>query len=279
MVSNIIKWLQKHPLVNAVLVIAYFLFIIFMHHPLVLHSVYIEHKLGIETYNLVVAVVFMAVLLGLLYFTAKQFMLHPQNRQRKIVYLLITLGLLFIHSRFMFDSNIEVIHSFEFTFLAFLLFPFFGRFGAAVFFTLPFMLIDEWYQYILLYPGWNDYFDLNDILTDTYGCILTMLLLMIAGVKGEETKPLVKRPEFIGLISAVIIVVLLMNMCVIVPYASNACSNTLLVMNESLTPEPFWRAHPTHHIQYHVMNPTEGLIAVALLHLFGLGLNGYSFRK
>lgn len=280
MLSNTITWLQKHPLINAVLVIAYFLFIIFMHHPLVLHSVYIENKLGIETYNLVVAVVFMAVLLGLLYFISKQFMLHKENRQHKIIYLLVTLGLLFTHSRFMFDSNIEVIHSFEFTFLAFLLFPFFNRFGAAVFFTLPFMLIDEWYQYILLYPDFNDYFDLNDLLTDTYGCALMMLLLMIAGVNGEETKkPLQKRPEFIGLVSLVIIVVVLVKLCVVVPYASDACSNTLLVMNESLTPEPFWRAHPTHHISYHVMNPTEGFIAVVLLHLFYLGLDGYTSRK
>jgi hypothetical protein len=280
MLNRIITWLQKHPLINAVLALAYFIFILFMHHPLVLLSVFIEQNLGIETYNLVVATVFMVLLVGVLYFVFKLLIYNKENRQRKVIYLLTTLALLITHSRFMFDSNIEVIHSFEFSFLAFLIFPFTRRFGAAVFFTLPFMLIDEWYQYILLYPEYNDYFDMNDLLTDTYGCALMMLLMMITGVKGEEIKkPLVKRSEFIGLICFIIMVVVLVNVCIIVPYAGNACPNTLLVMNENLTSEPFWRAHPTHHIYYHVMKPTEGFIAVVLLHLFYLGLDGYTPYK
>ncbi|MFN8322734.1 MAG: hypothetical protein U0T74_08765 [Chitinophagales bacterium] len=278
MIHQFIFWLQTHRGINILLVLAYFSFIIAMHHPLVLLSISIENRLTIETYNLVVAVVFLTLLSLFLFFLSKGFFKYTDNRKLKLVYMLATLLLLLLHSRFMFDSNIEVIHSFEFTFLAFLIFPLTKRFGAAILFTLPFMLIDEWYQYIFLYPQWNDYFDLNDILTDTYGCGLTMLFLMIVGVKGNENlHPIWRRAEFIGLIIGVILVALANQLGYIVSFANEVGGNTLLVMNENLNGESFWRAHPTHHILYHVMKPVEGLIAISALHFFYFGLD--SLRK
>lgn len=274
MVSKNVSWLQKHPLTNYILIVVYFLFILLMHDPLVKISVWVEHQLTVETYNLIIAIVFISLLAGFLCYLFKHLSANPENRTLKLSYLFITVALLIVHSRFMFDSNIEVIHSFEFTILAFLIFPLFNRFGAAIFFTLPFMLIDEWYQYIILYPEWNDYFDLNDILTDTYGCALTMLLLMISGIQNVGAKkPLLKRPEFWGVISLVLVVVTLAKLCIVVPYAFDSCSNTLLVMNEGHSPETFWRAHPTHNINYHIMNPVEGFVAIITLHLFYLGLD------
>lgn len=278
MIHQFIFWLQSHRTINVLLVLAYFSLIIAMHHPLVLLSIWIEHRLTIETYNLAVAVIFLTLVCLFLFFLSKGFVKNTDNRKLKLGYLLATLLLLVLHSRFMFDSNIEVIHSFEFTLLSFLIFPFTKRFGAAIFFTLPFMLIDEWYQYILLYPQWNDYFDLNDILTDTYGCALTMLALMIAGVKGNENlKPFWKNPEVIGLIVGIVLVLLAGRAGYIVSFANEAGSNTLLIMNECLNGEPFWRAHPTHHILYHVMKPLEGLIAISVLHFCYFGLD--SLRK
>lgn len=241
-------------------------------------SIWVEKILSPDTYNSVVAIIFLSVLLLLSFFVLKKLAANKNDKKLKLFYLIATVAIIIIHSRFMFDSNIEIIHSFEFTFLAFLIFPLTKRFGAAILFTLPFMLLDEWYQYIQLYPDWNDYFDLNDIMMDTYGCGLTLAVLMIAGVKGNENvKPVWQRPEFISLICLVVAVLAAANFCLITAYANEACSNTWLVMNERLTPEPFLRAHPTHHISYHVMKPLEGLIAITVLHLFYFGLD--SFRK
>lgn len=276
MLHSFIFWLQSRRVINLVLALLYFLFILFMHHPLVLLSIWAERNLSFEVYQIIVAAVFISVLLAVLYFVSKQLMQHTKNRALALFYIGVSVLLLFIHSRFMFDSNIEVIHAFEFTFLAFLIFPLTKRFGAAVLFTLPFMLIDEWYQYILLYPEWNDYFDLNDILTDTYGCGLTMAVLLACGVKGNANiKPVWQRPEFITMVALITLVLAAAATCFIVSYANQACSNTLLVMNERLTAEPFWRPHPTHNITYHVMKPLEALIAIAVLHLFYLGLDRF----
>jgi hypothetical protein len=278
MLHSLIFWLQSRKLINLALVFAYFIFILFMHNPLVHLSIWVEKILSPDTYNSVVALIFLSVLLLLSFFVLKKLAADKKNQKLKLFYLISTVAAIIIHSRFMFDSNIEVIHSFEFTILAFLLFPLTKRFGAAILFTLPFMLFDEWYQYIILYPDWNDYFDLNDIMMDTYGCGLAITALMIAGVKGNENiKPVWQRPEFISLVCLVVAVLVAVNFCLITAYASEACGNTWLVMNERLTPEPFLRAHPTRHIFYHVMKPLEALVAIATLHLFYFGLD--SFRK
>ncbi len=276
MVQQFIFWLQSRRLINLVLVFAYFFFILFMHDPLVHVSMWVERNLSLDTYNLVVALVFLSVLLLLSFFVLRKLASDRRNQKLKIFYLISTVTFLIIHSRFMFDSNIEVIHSFEFTFLAFLIFPLTKRFGAAILFTLPFMLFDEWYQYIVLYPDWNDYFDLNDIMTDTYGCALTMITLMIFGIKGSENiQPVWKRPEFISLVCLVVAILVAAKICLITSYANESCSNTWLIMNERMIPEPFFREHPTHHISFHVMKPVEALIAITTLHLFYFGLDSY----
>lgn len=278
MLHTFIFWLQSRRLINLIFILLYFAFILAMHHPLVLLSIWVEHNLTIGVYNTVVATVFGLLVIGMLYVVYRQAARHTANRATGLFYIGCSLLLLFAHSRFMFDSNIEVIHALEFTLLAFLIFPITRRFGAAVLFTLPFMLIDEWYQYILLYPDWNDYLDLNDILTDTYGCGLAMAVLMLCGVKGSQhVQPLYRRSEFILLVVMVVLVVAGVATCIIAPYAGDACANTLLVVNERLTAEPFWRPHPTHGNLFHVMKPTEALGAITLLHLFYMGMD--SFRK
>jgi hypothetical protein len=249
-----------------------------MHDPMVHVSLWVEAHLSLPTYNLVIEMIFILMVLLLVATLAMRFRINFQNLKLEFTYLALTLLFIVIHSRFMFDSNIEVIHSLEYSFLVFLIFPFTKRFGAAILFSLPFMLIDEWYQYIVLYPTSIDYLDLNDIMMDTYGCGLTMTLLMTFGIKGSENvKALWKRPEFITLVCLLAGVLIAVALCIIAPYKSDICSNTLLVLNQRMTPEPFLRPHPTHHILFHVMKPLEALIAITTVHVFYFGLD--SFRK
>lgn len=278
MLQAIIFWLQVRRSVNLLLVFAYFFFLLLMHNPLVHLSMWVEKNLSLPVYNVVVAVIFLTFISVLVVVLQKKIREESEDRNLKITYLFITTTAIIIHSRFMFDSNIEVIHSFEFTFLAFLIFPLTRRFGAAILFTLPFMLFDEWFQYIMLYPDWNDYFDLNDIMMDTYGCGLALTVLMILGVKGAlNVKPLLKRPEFVSLVSLAVLVLIAVKLCFIACYENEVCANTILVMNKRIALEPFFRFHPTHNLWFHVMKPTEGFIAIPLLHVFYMGLD--SLRK
>ena len=259
------------------MVFAYFFFILFMHNPLVHVSIWVEKMLSLQVYNVVVAVIFLSLILILVFFLQKKLRVKSEDRNLQLAYLFITITAILIHSRFMFDSNIEVIHSFEYSILVFLIFPFTRRFGAAILYTLPFMLFDEWYQCSVLYP-FLDYFDLNDIMMDTYGCGLTMLVLMILGVKGNiNVKPFWQRIEFISLVTLLVVILIAVKLCFIACYANEVCSNTLLVMNKGMVSEPFFRLHPTHHLWFHVMKPAEAFICIPLLHIFYFGLD--SLRK
>jgi hypothetical protein len=271
---RIIDWLAGKPVINGVMVVSYFTFIMFMHNPLVHLSMYVEGFLSLKYYNAAIAVIYSTFLITLTVLLWQYFKRYTDNMALKIAYLTTTIAIIIIHSRFMFDSNIEIIHSFEFTILAFLLFPFTRRYGAAILFTLPFMLFDEWYKYRVLYPDWNDYFDLNDVAMDTYGCALTMIVLLISGVKAEmPIKPFYKRIEFLLLAAGSAIVLLLGKLCYITPYLNSKCSNTLLVMNQRMDPEPLFRVHPTHFWMYHVMSPAEGFVVIVVIMLFFFGLD------
>ncbi|MBK7149875.1 MAG: hypothetical protein IPH78_13960 [Bacteroidetes bacterium] len=82
----------------------------------------------------------------------------------------------------------------------------------------------------------------NDILMDTYGCGLMMVLLMLLGVKNKPLPRFWKRTEVYGL--AVLLLLILFGAAsgFISAYANDAA---WLVMNERSTAEPFggfmWR--------------------------------------
>lgn len=276
--SRCIAWLSTHRYINGFLVLAYFVFIVFMHGPMVDLSNIIQAKLSFALYNKVILIAYSFSALLVVTLLLQQYKKYTENKLLKTVYLFATLTLIFIHSRFMFDSNVEAIHSLEFTFLAILLFPFFNRFGAAIMFAVPFMLVDELYQYWVLYPDFNDYFDLNDISMDTYGCALAMLTLMICGVRGEmPVKPLWKRTEFWGIVTLTGSILIAIALCFIAPYEFEKCSNTFLVLNERMVSEPFWREHPLSHEIYHVQKPLEAIASFTTLVFLYFGLD--SLRK
>ena len=72
MLHSLIFWLQSRKLINLALVFAYFIFILFMHNPLVHLSIWVEKILSPDTYNVVVALVFLTVLLLLSFFVLKK---------------------------------------------------------------------------------------------------------------------------------------------------------------------------------------------------------------
>lgn len=268
------NWLAEYRGINLLLVFGYFTFIFLMHIPCAKLSVFVEHHLSLPVYNKVVIAISSLLLMLYLWYIITQLKKRTDNRWHKVIYLLFALGLIILHFNIMFEMNIEIIHIFQYSILAFLLFPLTRRFGAAVCFAIPFMLIDEWNQYINLYPGYVQYFEFNDVILDINGCGLAMVTLYIAGVKGADNiKPIWKRPEFILLATGLIVTAVLVYTCFISLYAADRCANTKLVLN--IVPEvpAFWRKFPGRDVMYHIMQPLEAIISIAVLSIFYFGLD------
>jgi hypothetical protein len=273
-----INWLAAHRSINLLLIFLYFIFIYYMHMQVVDLSVWVMNNLSLPVYNKVVVFVCILLLVLFVMLMIVQLKKYRDNLSLKITYLLIILAIIIIHFNTMFEMNIEIIHIFEYSILTLLIFPVTRRFGASILFTLPLMVLDEWHQYIVLYPRYIEYFEFNDVMMDMYGAGLAMVALMTCGARGGwPVQPLWKRAEFILLAVSLIAVAVAIHTCFIAQYESGKCANTWLVLNTIPGPVTFWRQFPGRDVIYHIMQPVEAIISIACLSVFYFGLD--SLRK
>lgn len=267
MLLNLLNWLKHRKVLNLSLVFIYGISLIFLHDYFVGLSYNAMINLSLPVYNKVVLAVSIcggvAVLASLLY----MLYITTENRSRKLFFLLITLLLIGLHYKFLFEMNIEVVHVLEFTLLSVLLFPLLGSFGASVAFTLPFIFVNEWYQYVVLYPGYIQYFEFNDVVIDLLGSGMAMVFLWIAGAKPKQSSAFWHKPEFVFLIAVDFLFIVLLTTCVFALYPEGKGSNTFLVLNQLQNPHLFWQTH-VYGAVYHVMKPLEGIVAVNIVCLF-----------
>lgn len=235
------------------------------------------NNLSLPVYNKVVLVV--SICGGFAVFASLLYMLYKtkEDRNRKLFFLVLTSLLITLHYKFLFEMNIEVVHVVEFTVLSVLLFPLLGSFGAAVTFTLPFIVVNEWYQYTVLYLGYIQYFEFNDIVIDLLGCGMAMLFLWIAGAKPKLTFVFGIMPELIFLIAVNLLFLVLVATCIFAFYPEGKCGTTFLVLNQLPNPHLFWQTH-VYGAVYHVMKPLEGLVAINLVCLFFAGIDFFAVK-
>jgi hypothetical protein len=277
---QITYWLQKRKAINLLLVFAYGAFVCFMHDPLVKVSVKIMNALSLPAYNQLVAAASGLLLLLLLVYSGHRLYHNRDRFAIKVFYLFATVALMLVHYRTMFEMNIEIVHSLEYTILAFLLYPLTGRYGAAILFAVPFMLLDEWLQYVVLYPTYVEQFEFNDLMMDIYGCALLILLISISGEKlHKKLLPVWNRTELLVLGLAVAACFLAWQMCFISLYESQQCENTWLVLNRIKGEQTFWRQYPGRDVIYHVMQPVEAFFTIPALLVFYFGLDGIAPKK
>ncbi|PSR03306.1 MAG: hypothetical protein BRD50_06045 [Bacteroidetes bacterium SW_11_45_7] len=269
LLNRIIDWLEQHRLINAGLVLLYTGFLLFLHGTFVKLSVDIMLALGRPLYNLIVGSVSIVLGLAFIGFLVWQVQRHPFLRTSKLIYFFITMTLMLIHYQFLFELNIEIIHSLQFAGLAFLLYPFTRRFGAAIIMGLPVMILDEWYQYMILFPENIIYFDFNDILMDVLGSALLLCGMWIGGVNTEnQPGPFWQRSELYLLAGMILLTAIGLSTCHFARFAFATCDNTWFVFSQLDNPRQFWQEHPTHGSIYHVMPPVEGTIVNSIVCLF-----------
>ncbi len=259
------------------MVIAYSLAIILLHDTFVNISILVMNNYSLPVYNILVRNVFGG--LGFVLFVFLLFKITKSNQKLLLLFYLFSVAVLMgIHAAFLFEMNIEIIHAIEYALLALLMYSFTGRYGAAIIFCIPVMLIDEWRQYLVLYPGYTQYFEFNDIVMDVLGCGFAMLALKISGVEfsGKNVAVFYKRAEFIFLAIFVFSFFILLQTCVFSAHIKYSCNNTLIPLSKLENPDSFWQIHSFTKATYHVLSPVNGMLIITALCLFFMALDGYS---
>jgi hypothetical protein len=277
MLLSCFQYLHKHKIFSGFLVLAYSLAIVFLHGTFVKISVVVMNNYSLPVYNVLVRNVFGG--LGLLLFLLLLFKsIKSELRFLLLLYLFSVSVLIALHAAFLFEMNIEIIHAIEYALLALLVYSLTGKYGAAIIFCIPVMLIDEWRQYLVLYPGYTQYFEFNDIVMDILGCGFAMLALKIlcVEIRAKSTNVFFTRAEFIFLVLLVISFFALLKTCVFSLHIKSSCSNTIIPLSLLENPDSFWQVHSFTKARYHVLSPVNGIVAITFLCLFFMGLDGYS---
>ena len=279
MIYRFFQWLKNHRMANVALVICYSLFLLFAHDAFVNLSVGVMNSLSLPVFQRVVLtgmIVFILLFLSIVFWLARKVRLEVLSAG----YFVASLLLLVVHFFVLTEMNVEFIHALMYGGLAVLMYPLIGRKGGSVILCLPVMVVDEWYQLVVLFPHYTNFFEFNDILLDLFGAGLFVSMFGMFGVfQKQEHTSLAKRVEFWFLACSVACITLLMATCVIVPYAVDACSNTWFVLNKLPEMSEFWFTHPVIGSVFHILKPVEGLGAIYLVCLAYLGMDSMSFKK
>lgn len=273
MIEHAIGWLQKHRAVNLLLVLAYTGFLLFAHDAFVNVSVAIMNHFSIPVYEKLVAAMLVLFVLGVVG-AAIYFLRTRKLNKRHGSFFVFTLLLLVVHFFVLTEMNVEFIHAFMYGGLALLLFPLVGRFGGAVVLGVPIMLVDEWYQHVVLFPHYTHFFEWNDVVLDLLGAALFVSALGLLGVETNRSfKPIHKRIEVWLLTGLGMTIAVLLASCLIVPYAVDSCAHTWFVMNKLPEINEFWYVHPDIGSTFHILKPIEGIVVMLMLSVAYLGMD------
>lgn len=278
MISRYLQWFRQHRLINALLVFAYIVLLIFAHEWFVNLSVEVMRSLSLPVYNKLVAGVTTIAAVAVIVLIARAISQKVELQRSGLLVLALTLAALIIHFFVFTEMNVEFIHAVEYGILAALIYPLVGRFAAAVVYSFPVMLFDEWYQYQVLFD-WVEYFDFNDILLDLLGAGLFLAVIKTFSQESEQPTALTKQSEVYVLFLMAVTAMMMLLSSTVVPYPEDAASNTWLVLNAIEEPYGFWRVHPLIGSTYHVLEPITGLITVFSVCLFYLAMDARSSEK
>jgi len=264
--NNWINFLHHNKKITLVLIFIYSFSIVLLHDPLVNVSVFVMKRMSIQGYNTFISSISLFSLLTFIVIFIVQIKKHQDSIKMKISLLIFIISFLLIHYVYLLEMNIEIIHAFAYGGLIFLFFSFFKRWAAAVIFSIPVMLIDEWNQYINLYPTYVEYWELNDVVLNTLGEIFVLFFLFSMNVKPEKSNQLwFKKPEFIFASSLIILFVVLSFTKVFVLHQNQTVGYTQFVMSRLQNHQLSWHVHGLTKKVYYILNPKEALVIVIFL--------------
>jgi hypothetical protein len=273
MILGAIYWLEKHRIVNLILVCLYAAFLLFAHDIFVNLSVAIMNALSMAIYEKVVAIVLVLIAIGLVG-TVLSVVRNGQLELRFVGFFGGTLLLLIAHFFVLTEMNVEFIHAIIYGLLALLLFPLVGRFAGAIVLGLPIMIFDEWYQHMILFPHYTMYFEFNDVVLDLLGASLLISGIGMLGARSSlKHRPIYMRLEVWFLVTAPFLTILLIYSCLMVSYSIDSCENTWLVLNKFPELHDFWYVHPAIGSTFHILKPMEGFLLIVGLCIACLGMD------
>lgn len=266
MLEKCVLFLRKNYLLNILLILISTALILHLHNAGVSISVAIMNKLSLPNYN------FWVKTIGIIIAIAIIIMLFVAIRKQrdfivaKTSLLAVIMIAWLVHVSYMLEMNIEIIHGLLYGSLTFLFFTLTGRYAVAIICSIPVMMIDEWYQYQILYPSYVTYFEWNDVVLDILGGGITITILFFSNLYPFYNKMIwYKKIEVYLLPIYLFLLGFGLFTCYIAKYVEEVCGNTWIVLNKLENPLQFWQTHTFTKAVYHVLLLHEAVLLIVIL--------------
>ncbi len=259
---NLLKNLN-FKLLGLIMSALYVVFIIVAHDSMVNVSIYLMNLGGLEQYNKQVITFFGLIGVAVFSFLILKIFQSKVQSFSKLSFLLVYSAFLTLHSAFLLEMNIELIHTLQYSILAILLYAGLRNFGLGAALSILVMLIDELYQYLVLYPFYVFYLEFNDMVLNLLAISLTYCGIWILGFKNRKLQ--LKHLDYAIVASLWLILGLGISTCIFSFYEPTACKNTILVFNKLPENNTFWQIHHFTGARYHVLSPIAGMTAITMI--------------
>jgi hypothetical protein len=278
--SKAIDFLHERKKLTLALMCLYSFLIIKLHDPLVNASVFVMKRMSIQGYNTFISSLALTALLSLIFILFVQLRKHQNQLQLKLILLVSIISILLLHYIYLLEMNIEIIHAFAYGGLVVLFFAFFKRWAAAVIFSIPVMLIDEWNQYINLYPTYVEYWELNDVLLNILGEIFVLCFLFSLNIfPVKSISSWFKKPEF----ALLLILILFFTIGTVIGFFAThqiySTEVTIFNMSRLQNHTSSWHIHGLTKKVYYILSPKEALLTFTFLCTLLIFLDEVVLRK
>ena len=265
-VERMMQFLYARKVLTALLISIYSVAILLMHDPLVKVSVFVMKRMSIPGYNLFISLltlILLSLILGVVIYQLKK---HTNQLKIKILLLVFILLWLGLHYVFLLEMNIEIIHAFAYGGLIILFYGYFRSYAAALIFSIPVMLIDEWNQYINLYPTYNQYWELNDVILDSLGEVFVLITFYCLNItKVVINQKWYKTPAFILMIGTIIVFYELIEFSIISTHTMSSTKQTIFIMSRLPHEGTDWYVHQLTKKRYLILSPKDALLVMVFM--------------
>lgn len=176
--NRIINFLGSIPGTTILISIGYLIFVTVSHDQMQRPAYWIQDKLSHRTWNMLVAITSLLILLIIGLWTIR----HLKNHSRRIIalgYGMITIILAFISFKTLLVMNIEVVHFPQYAILSIFVFAIVGRYGETMMWVTFGGMIDEAFQYYYFYGDRGIHYDFNDVVLNQLGAGIGLVLIYI----------------------------------------------------------------------------------------------------
>jgi len=244
---------------------SYFIVVVLPHEEVgLLVEKYLDKPLGRQNYNLLIIILAVALLLAIGVWAGRRMGdLAEAERNRLLSLLVFNLACIALTKYTLMVINIELIHVIQYGLMALFLFPVLMNYREVLFWSTLCGAFDEWYQYVILAPAKNDYYDFNDVIINMLGAALALLLIRIAGIRSTRFYARFRAPSFwtAALLLVLIVIGLLAGIIAIEPTEKDV----VFAFIKQYDPG-FWHELPKAY-RFHIVRPLEGFVIICVLFL------------